>query len=64
MTKKHLAQSLFIIVFLLFAIPALAGDVVYYDNKGKMIDKPIIQRAEKIIQIAQRLNLPVPEPAV
>jgi citrate lyase subunit beta/citryl-CoA lyase len=32
--------------------------------KGKMIDKPIIQRAEKIIRIAQRLNLPVPEPAV
>ncbi len=31
--------------------------------KGKMIDKPIIQRAEKIIRIAQRLNLPVPEPA-
>jgi citrate lyase subunit beta/citryl-CoA lyase len=29
--------------------------------KGKMIDKPIIQRAEKIIRIAQRLNLPVPE---
>jgi citrate lyase subunit beta/citryl-CoA lyase len=32
--------------------------------KGKMIDKPIIQRAQKIIRIAQRLNLPVPEPAV
>lgn len=32
--------------------------------KGKMIDKPIIQRAEKTIRIAQRLNLPVPEPAV
>jgi citrate lyase subunit beta/citryl-CoA lyase len=31
--------------------------------KGKMIDKPIIQRAQKILRIAQRLNLPVPEPA-
>ncbi|MGD9249830.1 MAG: CoA ester lyase [Desulfobacterales bacterium] len=27
--------------------------------KGKMIDKPIIQRAAKIIQIAERLDLPV-----
>ena len=28
--------------------------------KGKMIDKPIIQRAEKIIRIAERLDLPIP----
>ena len=27
--------------------------------KGKMIDKPIIQRAEKIMRIAERLDLPV-----
>lgn len=27
--------------------------------KGKMIDRPIIQRAEKIIRIAERLDLPV-----
>jgi citrate lyase subunit beta/citryl-CoA lyase len=27
----------------------------------KMIDKPIIQRAEKILRIAQRLALPIPE---
>jgi citrate lyase subunit beta/citryl-CoA lyase len=30
--------------------------------KGKMIDKPIIQRAEKIIRIAERLGLSIPEP--
>jgi citrate lyase subunit beta/citryl-CoA lyase len=29
--------------------------------KGKMIDKPIIQRAEKIIRIAERLGLSIPE---
>jgi hypothetical protein len=28
-----------------------------------MIDKPIIQRAEKIIRIAERLGLPIPEPS-
>ncbi|MGD8834933.1 MAG: CoA ester lyase [Desulfobacteraceae bacterium] len=28
--------------------------------KGKMVDKPIIQRAEKIIRIAERLELPIP----
>jgi citrate lyase subunit beta/citryl-CoA lyase len=28
--------------------------------KGKMIDKPIIERAEKIIRIARRLDLPIP----
>ncbi len=32
--------------------------------KGKMIDKPIIQRAGKILRIAGRLNLPLPEPTV
>jgi citrate lyase subunit beta/citryl-CoA lyase len=32
--------------------------------KGKMIDKPIIQRAEKMIRIAERLNLPVPRPVM
>lgn len=30
--------------------------------KGKMIDKPIIERADKIVRIAARLNLPIPEP--
>jgi citrate lyase subunit beta/citryl-CoA lyase len=30
--------------------------------KGKMIDKPIIERAEKIVRIAGRLDLPIPEP--
>ena len=30
--------------------------------KGKMIDKPIIERAEKIIRIAERLDLPIPAP--
>ena len=30
--------------------------------KGKMIDKPIIERAEKVIRIAERLSLPIPEP--
>jgi citrate lyase subunit beta/citryl-CoA lyase len=29
--------------------------------KGKMIDKPIIERAEKIVRIAERLDLPIPE---
>jgi hypothetical protein len=27
-----------------------------------MIDKPIIERAGKIIRIAERLDLPIPEP--
>jgi hypothetical protein len=27
-----------------------------------MIDKPIIERAEKVIRIAERLSLPIPEP--
>jgi citrate lyase subunit beta/citryl-CoA lyase len=31
---------------------------------GKMIDKPVIQRAEKILHIAARLDLPVPEPEI
>jgi citrate lyase subunit beta/citryl-CoA lyase len=30
--------------------------------KGKMIDKPIIERAGKVIRIAERLSLPIPEP--
>jgi citrate lyase subunit beta/citryl-CoA lyase len=30
--------------------------------KGKMIDKPVIERAEKVIRIAERLSLPIPEP--
>ncbi len=29
--------------------------------KGKMIDKPIVQRAEKILRIAQKLDLSIPE---
>jgi citrate lyase subunit beta/citryl-CoA lyase len=31
---------------------------------GKMIDKPIIQRAEKILRISELLDMPVPEPTV
>jgi len=31
---------------------------------GKMIDKPVILRAEKILRIAERLVLPVPKPEV
>ena len=58
MTKKRFAQSMFIILFLLFALPALAGDVVYYDNQGKMIDKTaydkaVEDRAQKIDKIMQ-----------
>jgi citrate lyase subunit beta / citryl-CoA lyase len=30
--------------------------------KGKMIDKPIIEKAEKIIRIAERLDLSIPDP--
>lgn len=32
--------------------------------KGKMIDKPIIERAEKLIRYAERLQATVPEPTV
>jgi citrate lyase subunit beta / citryl-CoA lyase len=32
--------------------------------KGKMIDKPIIQRAEKIINFAERLHVAVPAPTI
>jgi citrate lyase subunit beta/citryl-CoA lyase len=32
--------------------------------KGKMVDKPIIERAEKIIRYAERLNVAVPEPTI
>lgn len=32
--------------------------------KGKMIDKPIIERAEKLIRYAERLQVTVPEPAL
>lgn len=32
--------------------------------KGKMIDKPIIQRAEKIISFAERLGVTVPAPTI
>ena len=31
---------------------------------GKMIDKPIIQRAEKILRISELLDMPVPDPTV
>lgn len=31
---------------------------------GKMIDKPIIQRAEKILRICELLDMPVPEPTI
>jgi citrate lyase subunit beta/citryl-CoA lyase len=30
--------------------------------KGKMLDKPIFQRAEKTVRIAERLDMPIPEP--
>ncbi|MBW1694091.1 MAG: hypothetical protein JRJ41_08020 [Deltaproteobacteria bacterium] len=58
MTKKRLAQSVFIILFLLYALPSLAGDVVFYDNKGKLIDKTeyekiVDKRAQKIDKIMQ-----------
>lgn len=32
--------------------------------KGKMIDKPIIQRADKILRIAERLDVVIPAPAI
>lgn len=32
--------------------------------RGKMIDKPIIQRAEKVLRIAERLDVAVPEPVL
>ena len=32
--------------------------------KGKMIDKPIIQRAEKILRYAERLGVAVPAPTI
>jgi citrate lyase subunit beta/citryl-CoA lyase len=32
--------------------------------KGKMVDKPIIERAEKIIRYAERLCVAVPEPTI
>ena len=58
MIKKRLAQSMFIILFLLYALPALAGDIVFYDNKGKLIDKAeyekiVKERAQKIDKIMQ-----------
>jgi citrate lyase subunit beta/citryl-CoA lyase len=30
--------------------------------QGKMIDKPVIERAEKVLRIAERLGLTIPEP--
>ncbi len=58
MIIKRLAQSMFIVLFLLYALPALAGDVVFYDNKGKLIDKIeyekiVKKRAQKIDKIMQ-----------
>ena len=32
--------------------------------KNKMIDRPIIQRADKIIHLAERIDLPIPEPNI
>lgn len=54
MTKKRLAQSVFIILFLLGAIPALAGDVVFYDNKGKLMDKAEYEKIVK--ERSQKIN--------
>jgi len=31
--------------------------------KGKMIDIPVIKRAEKILKIAKRIGIEVPEPS-
>ena len=58
MTKTRFAQPMLIILLLLFALPALAGDVVYYDSKGKMLDmtayeKAVKDRAPKIDKIMQ-----------
>ena len=58
MTTKRLVKFMFIILFLLYAIPALAGDVVFYDNNGKLVDKAgyeksIKQRSQKIEKIMQ-----------
>jgi len=58
MTTKRLVKFMFIILFLLYAIPALAGDVVFYDNNGKLVDragyeKSIKQRSQKIDRIMQ-----------
>jgi len=58
MTTKRLVKFMFIILFLLYAIPALAGDVVFYDNNGKLVDKAgyeksIKQRSQKIERIMQ-----------
>jgi len=32
--------------------------------KNKMIDRPVIQRADKIIHLAQRMDLLIPEPNI
>ena len=58
MTTKRLVKFMFIILFLLYAIPALAGDVVFYDNNGKLVDKAgyeksVKQRSQKIDRIMQ-----------
>lgn len=58
MTAKRLVKTMFIILFLLYAIPALAGDVVFYDNNGKLVDKAgyeksVKERSQKIERIMQ-----------
>jgi hypothetical protein len=58
MTTKRLVQSMFIILFFLYAIPALAGEVVFYDNNGKLVDKTgyekvVKERSQKIERIME-----------
>jgi hypothetical protein len=59
MTVKRLAQFMLIIMFLLCSIPALAGEVVFYDKNGKMIDetkyeKIVKERSQEIEKIMQK----------
>lgn len=58
MTTKRLVQSMFIGLFLLYAIPALAGEVAFYDDKGSLVDKTgyekiVEKRSQKIERIMQ-----------
>lgn len=58
MTTTRLVQSMFIVLLFLYAMPALAGEVVFYDNKGKLIDqteykKIVKERSQKIERIMQ-----------
>ena len=58
MTKRLLVKSAFIILFLLYALPSSAGDITYYDSRGKSIEKTdyekiVKNRATKIDRILQ-----------